>query len=147
MHFSQSFCRWEGCSCKDSLAANEAAKSPMGSSSPLVKTDLPSCLQMLHPSPKAPNSLSNFHLTSPPPPTFSSSSVFAPTMAPRTSTAQPAESPYQPASLTKYEIPAHQAKYIVTAPEMEKFLQRTFGSGLDFNISVRRTDLPCASCV
>ena len=68
-------------------------------------------------------------------------------MAPRTSAAQPAGTPYQPASLTKYEIPAHQAMYIVTAPEMEKLLQRTFGSGLDFNISVRRTDLLCTSYV
>ena len=68
-------------------------------------------------------------------------------MAPRTSAAHTAETPYQPASLTRYEMPAHQAKYIVTAPEMEEFLQRTFGAGLNFNISVRRTGLPYALSV
>ena len=58
-------------------------------------------------------------------------------MAPHISTAQDVQNPYQPASLTKFEIPAHQAKYIVTAPEMQEFLQRIFGAGLDFNVSVR----------
>ena len=62
-------------------------------------------------------------------------------------TAQIAKTSCQPATLTKFEIPVHQAKYMVTAPEVQELLQRTFGAGLDFNVSVRRTDLPCAPYV
>lgn len=64
-----------------------------------------------------------------------------PAMSPQTTTApaqkgvEPTASP-APAALTKHEIPAHQAKYLVKKTELEEFLQKTFGAGLNFNVSV-----------
>ena len=45
-------------------------------------------------------------------------------------------------ALTKHELPAHQAKYLVKKTEMEEFLQKTFGAGLDFNVSVSKEKEP-----
>lgn len=45
-------------------------------------------------------------------------------------------------TLRKHEIPADKAKYIVTKPEMEEFLKKTFGAGVEFNVSVRQTATP-----
>lgn len=49
----------------------------------------------------------------------------------------PASNPgAEPAALTKHELPAHQAKYLVTKDKMEEFLQGILGAGRDFNVSV-----------
>lgn len=43
-------------------------------------------------------------------------------------------------TLSKHELPADKAKYIVTKPEMEEFLKRTFGARGDFDVSVCMED-------
>lgn len=46
-----------------------------------------------------------------------------------------ADEPPQPI-LTKHELPADKAKYIVTKPELEECLKKVFGSGVEFDVSV-----------
>ena len=61
-------------------------------------------------------------------------------MAPRAPTPPAQRAETQAPALAKFELPADQAKYVVHKPEMEEFLTKTFGAGLDFNVSVRQTD-------
>lgn len=78
----------------------------------------------------------------PHPPNFAtttplSSFPFVQIMAPRgTATAQGESQP----TLTKHELPAHKATYVIHQADMEELLKKTFGAGLDFNVSVSQAD-------
>ena len=62
-------------------------------------------------------------------------------MAPRATVQDESQRP-----LTKHELPADKTTYIVRRTDMEELLKKTFGAGLDFNVSVRQTDKPTTPC-